>query len=177
MASTTSSRGMCPGYPYCALIRWLLTGAVFSMVAFHPFMTARESVLAMWSPTAQARRQAPDARLSELFVLLHGMLFTNIQLDDFKPALARFMERLRLEGAEEREWIMMAVTAGERHAYELAIPVLHARKASRIQTQALERVQLRFPKLKLRVNHLLEMSTRQTSKQRMATMPNSAHEL
>lgn len=43
-------------------------------------------------------------------MLLHGMLFTNIQLDDFKPVLARFMERLRLEGAEEREWIMMAVT-------------------------------------------------------------------
>lgn len=38
------------------------------------------------------------------------MLFTNIQLDDFAPTLSRFLERLEIEGAEEREWIMMAVT-------------------------------------------------------------------
>ena len=68
------------------------------MVAFHPFSTARESVLAMWSPTAQARRQAPDARLTELFVCLHGMLFTNIQLDDFKRVLERFQEKLQIGG-------------------------------------------------------------------------------
>jgi protein SMG6 len=37
------------------------------------------------------------------------MLFTNIQLDDFQPTLARFIERLEIEGAEEREWVMMAV--------------------------------------------------------------------
>jgi protein SMG6 len=37
------------------------------------------------------------------------MLFTHIQLDDFQPTLARFIERLEIEGAEEREWIMMAV--------------------------------------------------------------------
>ena len=68
------------------------------MVAFHPFSTARESVLAMWSPALQARRQAPDARLTELFVLLHGMLFTNIQLDDFKRVLERFQEKLQIGG-------------------------------------------------------------------------------
>ncbi len=101
------------------------------MVAFHPFSTAPESVLAMWSPAAQARRQVPDARLPELFVLLHGMLFTNIQLDDFKHVLERFQEKLEIGGklgglfsiyrcslivfftdgehVEEREWIMMAL--------------------------------------------------------------------
>ena len=56
-----------------------------SMVAFHPFSIAREFVLAMWAPA----RQAPDIRLTELFVL-HGMLFTNIQLDDFKRIMERF---------------------------------------------------------------------------------------
>ena len=65
-------------------------------VAFHPFSTARESVLGMWTPTLQARRQAPDASLTELFVLLHGMLFTNIQLDDFKWVLERFQEKLQI---------------------------------------------------------------------------------
>jgi protein SMG6 len=43
------------------------------------------------------------------FVLLHGMLFANIQLDDFLPTLAHFLERIDVERAEERERIMMAV--------------------------------------------------------------------
>ena len=79
------------------------------MTTLHPFPTSRESVLPIWSHAAQARRSVPDARASELFVFLHGMLFTNILLDDFQPTLARFIERLEIEGAEEREWIMMAV--------------------------------------------------------------------
>ncbi|KAJ7442190.1 hypothetical protein B0H11DRAFT_2348588 [Mycena galericulata] len=70
---------------------------------------SRESVLPMWSADAQARRALPDAHLVDLFVLLHWMLFTNIELDNFAPILARFIERLEIEGAEERKWIMMAV--------------------------------------------------------------------
>ncbi|KAH9028113.1 hypothetical protein EDB85DRAFT_2074672 [Lactarius pseudohatsudake] len=81
---------------------------VKSMIAIRPFETARESVLPLWSQTAQARRSAPDARAPELFVLLHGMLFTNIQLDDFSSTLARLVERLRIEEPEGREWAMMA---------------------------------------------------------------------
>lgn len=41
-----------------------------------------------------------------LFILLHGMLFTNIQLDDLPATLGRFIKRLQLE---EKEWLMMAV--------------------------------------------------------------------
>lgn len=52
----------------------------------------------MWTGPAFSRRQAPDAKLTELFVHMHGMLFTNIQLDDFKPMLARFQEKLLIEG-------------------------------------------------------------------------------
>ncbi|KAG2129453.1 hypothetical protein DEU56DRAFT_956618 [Suillus clintonianus] len=51
----------------------------------------------------------PDTRAPELPVLLHSMLFTNIQLDDFSPTLTRFLECIEIEGAEEHEWIMMAV--------------------------------------------------------------------
>ncbi|PCH38362.1 hypothetical protein WOLCODRAFT_115327 [Wolfiporia cocos MD-104 SS10] len=83
-----------------------------SMIAFRPFDTSRESILQLWSPLAQKRRQAPEAGLTELFVLLHGMLFTNIQLDDFRGVLERFDEKLKIEGGsvvEERDWIMMAV--------------------------------------------------------------------
>lgn len=84
---------------------------VKSMITLHPFSTSREAVLPLWSQAAQSRRQAPDASLTELFMLLHGMIFTNIQLDDFKGVLARFEEKLQIEGdeVEEREWIMMAV--------------------------------------------------------------------
>ncbi|KIK59672.1 hypothetical protein GYMLUDRAFT_651182 [Collybiopsis luxurians FD-317 M1] len=98
---------------------------VKSMVSLHPFPNSRENVLPIWSPEAQARRQLPDARVSELFVLLHGMLYTNIQLDDFNPTFSRFMERLELEGAQEREWIMMAiVNIGSLYEYGKANGVL-----------------------------------------------------
>jgi protein SMG6 len=79
------------------------------MTTLHPFFTSRESILPIWSHAAQAHRSLPDAKASDLFILLHGMLFTNIQLDDFQPTLARFIERLEIEGAEEREWIMMGI--------------------------------------------------------------------
>ncbi|KAL1728623.1 hypothetical protein EV714DRAFT_285553 [Schizophyllum commune] len=81
-----------------------------SLCALHPFSTTRESILQVWSPQAQARRAQPDARVPDLFVLVHGMLFTNIQMDDFQPSLARLLERLTIDGAEEREWIMMAIS-------------------------------------------------------------------
>ncbi|KAL0947160.1 hypothetical protein HGRIS_013287 [Hohenbuehelia grisea] len=83
---------------------------VKSLISLHTYLTSREAILPIWSIERQSRRGLPDARAPELFVYLHGMLFTNIQLDDFQPTLARFMERLSIEGAEEREWIMMATT-------------------------------------------------------------------
>ncbi|EED78536.1 predicted protein [Postia placenta Mad-698-R] len=85
---------------------------VKSMIALHPFSKARESILQLWSPAAQARRQLPEAGLTELFVALHGMLFTNIQLDDFRRVLERFEEKLYIEesaAVQERDWIMMAI--------------------------------------------------------------------
>lgn len=86
----------------------MLNARCNSTTTLHPFMTSRESVLPLWSATAQTRRTHPDTSVPELFVLLHGMLFTHIQRDNFGPTLARFIERLEIEGAEEREWVMMA---------------------------------------------------------------------
>jgi hypothetical protein len=40
----------------------------------------------------------------EIFVMLHGMLFTDIQLEDFTAALVGFLED---SDAEERELTMM----------------------------------------------------------------------
>ncbi|KAG6844489.1 hypothetical protein H0H87_006563 [Tephrocybe sp. NHM501043] len=82
---------------------------VKSMTTLHPFPTSRESILPIWSVANQKRRAHPDTPARDLFVLLQGMLFTHIQLDDFTPTLARFVERLSMEDLDEREWIMMAV--------------------------------------------------------------------
>ncbi|KAG6878101.1 hypothetical protein C0992_008589 [Termitomyces sp. T32_za158] len=82
---------------------------VKSMTTLHPFPTSRESVLPIWSVANQTRRAHPDTPAPDLFVLLHGMLFTHIQLDDFAPTLARFIERLSMEDLDERVWIMMAI--------------------------------------------------------------------
>ena len=84
----------------------------FSLTTLHPFSTSRESALPIWSTTAQRSHLSnPSTRAADLFVLLHGMLFTNIQLDDFPGTLARFLERLGMEGKgiEEREWVMMGI--------------------------------------------------------------------
>lgn len=79
------------------------------MTANHPYPASREAILPIFSKPAQQRRHLADAKSPELFVLLHGMLFTNIQLDDFQPTLSRYLERLQLDGAHEREWVMMAI--------------------------------------------------------------------
>lgn len=79
------------------------------MTANHPYPASREAILPTFSKPAQQRRHLADAKSPELFVLLHGMLFTNIQLDDFQPTLSRYLERLELDGAQEREWVMMAI--------------------------------------------------------------------
>ena len=100
------------------------------MTTLHPFSTSRESVLPLWSAAAQARRILPDSRAPELFVLLHGMLFTNIQLDDFQPTLARLIERLQIEDMQERDWIMMAVVnVGSVLEYGKSAGILKSRGA------------------------------------------------
>jgi protein SMG6 len=82
------------------------------MTTLHSFSTSRESVLPIWSSAAQQGHLSnPSTHAADLFVLLHGMLFTNIQLDDFTGTLGRFLERLEMEGdgVEEREWVMMGM--------------------------------------------------------------------
>ncbi|KZV78113.1 hypothetical protein EXIGLDRAFT_790014 [Exidia glandulosa HHB12029] len=80
------------------------------MTTLHPFLTARESVLALVGPAVTSKRLHPEALTDDLFVVLHGMLFTHIRLDYFNIVLARFLEKLQLDSIEEREWIMMGIT-------------------------------------------------------------------
>ena len=76
------------------------------MITVHPFEASRETIQGMWSGPAHARRQAPDASLKELFVHLHWMLLTKVQLDDFRPMLARFEEKLLIEGASSSRCLL-----------------------------------------------------------------------
>ncbi|GAA5893303.1 hypothetical protein JCM6882_007999 [Rhodosporidiobolus microsporus] len=71
---------------------------VKSLTAAHPYPAARESILPLFDSDAQSRRTLPDVSKPDLFVHLHGMLFTKISLDDFDDVLERFIERLREEG-------------------------------------------------------------------------------
>ncbi|KIM56461.1 hypothetical protein SCLCIDRAFT_29596 [Scleroderma citrinum Foug A] len=95
------------GKPKVKNFVWSTT--VKSMTTLYPFLMSRESILPIWSSAAQSCRSQPDASTLDLFILLHGILFTNIQLDDFTLTLMHFLERLEVEVAEEREWIMMAI--------------------------------------------------------------------
>lgn len=90
-----------------------------SLTASHPFETARESVLPLFDSALQFQRSTPEATAMDLFVRLHGMLFTKIQLDDFSPVMSRFMERLEedasLDGVSRKacvtqvDWLLMGV--------------------------------------------------------------------
>ncbi|KAH9842320.1 uncharacterized protein C8Q71DRAFT_876057 [Rhodofomes roseus] len=82
-----------------------------SMITAHPYSTSREAILQIWSPAAQTCRQGPDAGVADLYIILHGMLFTHIQMDDFHGILDRFDEKLNIEVRSSRSatGIMMAV--------------------------------------------------------------------
>ncbi|GAA5948689.1 hypothetical protein JCM3765_004975 [Sporobolomyces pararoseus] len=96
-----------------------------SLTAAHPYLSARESILPLFDQEHQSRRTLPEVGKSELFVHLHGMLFTKISLDDFDDCLGRFVERLQEEGWAlgkgveshgyesnlygDKEWFMLAV--------------------------------------------------------------------
>lgn len=85
---------------------------IFSLTTLHPFSTSRESILPLFSPFLQ---QNPNFAASPitLFILLHGMLFTNINLDAFDDTLTKFMDCIQSSTSdgqvEEREWVMMGV--------------------------------------------------------------------
>lgn len=86
-----------------------------AMTSSNPYSGARESMLPLFERESQAKRVQPDAGLIDLFVHLHGMLFTKIQLDDFEHVFLRFKERLESttspwsdDDIGQATWMMMA---------------------------------------------------------------------
>ncbi|ORX36586.1 hypothetical protein BD324DRAFT_580049 [Kockovaella imperatae] len=89
-----------------------------SLVVTHEYATSRETILPLFDSALQSQRSLPEAKAVDLFVRLHGMLFTKIDLDNFKPVMSRYMERLdedaRLDHANrptnisQVDWMIMA---------------------------------------------------------------------
>ncbi|CUA74795.1 hypothetical protein RSOLAG22IIIB_11487 [Rhizoctonia solani] len=72
---------------------------VISMIASRPFDTAQEPIQPLFSAdTQRARMREANAGPVAQFVLILGLLFTHIQLEDFDTVLARFIERLEIKG-------------------------------------------------------------------------------
>ncbi len=83
----------------------------FSLIANHPFDTGREAMLEFFSPTMQQSLSSPTSSASSLYLHIVGLLFTRIDLDQVRPNLGRFIERLELDhfAVAEHEWVMMAI--------------------------------------------------------------------
>ncbi|WVQ99451.1 hypothetical protein IAU59_006586 [Kwoniella sp. CBS 9459] len=90
---------------------------VKSMTVTHEFPTSRESILPLFDSALQSQRSLPEATAHDLFIRLHGMLFTKISLDDFSAVMSRYTERLEedasLDGISRKvcigqtEWMIM----------------------------------------------------------------------
>lgn len=86
-----------------------------SLIAAKPFPSARDSILSLFDQQRQAHRVRRDSSIEELFLYLHGVLITRVQLDDFGPVFDRLMAKLtRLveqqgpAGLPQSVWTMMA---------------------------------------------------------------------
>jgi len=120
----------------------LSTDCGYSLVVTHEYATSRESILPLFDSALQSQRSLPEANAFDLFLRLHGMLFTKISLDGFTSVMSRYMERLE-EDAQSNgtmigqvDWMMMgAVNIGAVMQYGAVNGVL--RKA--LAQEGLER--------------------------------------
>lgn len=102
--------------PHCFRTSGRLTPT--SLTVTHEFESSRESILPLFDSSLQSQRSLPEATAMDLFVRLHGMLFTRIQLDDLPTVMSRFLERLEedasLDGVSRKatitqvDWMLMA---------------------------------------------------------------------
>lgn len=82
-----------------------------SLVVTHEFPTARESIQGFFDLASKRRQERSNSGKKEtamdIFVRIHGMLFTRIDLDRFDVALATFMRALE-DGVSQVDWMIMA---------------------------------------------------------------------
>lgn len=84
---------------------------VRSLMVTHEFPTARESILGLFDLASQRRqerkRSGKGEAVMDLFVRLHGMLFTRIELDKFDEVLDDFIRKIG-EEVGQVDWMIMA---------------------------------------------------------------------
>lgn len=82
-----------------------------SLIVTHDYPASRESLLPLFD-TALQTRLSSDAAPMDMFIRLHGMLFTRVQLDDFPSLLQRFSDRLGPafggSAVSQVDWMIMA---------------------------------------------------------------------
>ncbi|KAE8218696.1 hypothetical protein CF319_g7477 [Tilletia indica] len=66
-----------------------------SLTTSHPYPPARETMGPMCDREHQLRRLQPGASATDLFIHLHAMLFTRIDLDNFEDVFARYKEAIK----------------------------------------------------------------------------------
>lgn len=71
---------------------------MISLITVKPFANAKESILTLFDQQRQASRAWPDSSEEELFVHLHGILITRVQLDDFDSVLSRLLAKFEARG-------------------------------------------------------------------------------
>ncbi|CEH18220.1 Nonsense-mediated mRNA decay protein [Ceraceosorus bombacis] len=71
-----------------------------SLSSSHSHLASRESLLPLFDRVHQQRRVQPDASPISLFIHLHGILFTRVQLDDFDDVFDRFREALHAQALD-----------------------------------------------------------------------------
>ncbi len=86
-----------------------------SLIAAKPFSSAKDSVVALFDQERQSRRIRRGSSVEELFLYLHGLIITRVQLDDFEPVFERFVSELTAlveehgpAGLPQSVWTMMA---------------------------------------------------------------------
>ena len=67
--------------------------------------------MSLFDPDLQLQRAKLDSKATDLFVYLHGLLFTKIELDNFDQCHERLLEKLKSERGSIPDvyWIMFAV--------------------------------------------------------------------
>lgn len=86
-----------------------------SLITAKPFPSAKDSILILFDQERQARRLKSNSSIEDLFIYLHGVLITRVQLDDFEPVLDRLIAKLTTlvdeqgpAGLPQSVWMMMA---------------------------------------------------------------------
>ncbi|WVQ72499.1 hypothetical protein IAR50_002054 [Cryptococcus sp. DSM 104548] len=92
---------------------------VKSMIVTHEYAQTRENILPLFDSALQSQRSLPEATAIDLYLHLHGMIYTRISLDLFDDVMSRYMERLEedasLDGISRKatitqvDWMIMGV--------------------------------------------------------------------